>query len=187
MTKLTISQLAFIKKNKLVINDLFDATGLKAFEWKRKMKELGKLVAYGVNPCSASGHTLRTRAGHCVQCNSAVLAYSRRHSENGDVYVAWSKTGGIAKIGCARDANLRINSLIETCYGGQKDWSLELIYECSEAGLIETATHQLLRKHELKGITYLHDGRQQECSELFNCTLNKAKSALEKAVEEYLK
>ena len=186
MAKLSKTQLAFIAKMNLNIHDLFDASGLRAGEWKLKMKELGKLVAFGVTPCAASGHTLRTREGHCVLCNPAVLAYSRRHSDNGDVYVAWSKKGGIAKIGCAKDANLRILSLIETCYGGQNDWSLELIYECTEAGLIESTTHKLLKDHELKGVTYLRDGRLQECSELFSCTLNKAKSALETTIKEYL-
>lgn len=187
MAILTKTQLAFVAKMDLSVHDLFDASGLKASEWKLQMKELGKLVAFGVTPCIASGHTLRTRAGHCVQCNPAVLAYSRRHSENGDVYVAWSKKGRIAKIGCAKDANLRILSLIETCYRGQNDWNLELIYECTEAGLIESKVQKLLKEYELRGLKYLRDGRLQECSELFSCSLNKAKSALEATIKDYLK
>ena len=183
MAKLTKIQLNFIKKMEINVEDLFDASDLKSSEWKRQMKELGKLVAFGVTPCIAKGHSLRTRAGHCIQCNTAVLAYHRRYSDAGDVYVAWSQNGQMAKIGCAKNAYLRLESLIEAGYGGQRDWTLKLIYECLEAGAIENTAHDSLRRYALKGITYLRDGVQQECTELFKCTLRQAKAALEKGVK----
>lgn len=87
---------------KLNINDLFDATGLKASDWKIQMKALGNLVAFGVTPCLQYGNTLRTRAGHCLQCNTANLSYLKRMSESADVYVCWSKISHIAKIGLSK-------------------------------------------------------------------------------------
>lgn len=184
MARLTKEQLDFIKRMELMPDDLFDASGLRPAEWKHQMKQTGKLVAFGVTPCQAKGHSLRTRSGHCVQCNTAVLAYHKRYSKSGDVYLAWSPRGMIAKIGSATDADVRLKSLIDARYGGQKDWSLELIYECIEAGRLESLTHKLLRNYSLRGLTYSRDGRQQECTELFRCTLKQAKAALEKAVQE---
>ena len=98
MAKLTKSQLAFIQRMQLDSYSLFDASGLRARDWKLQMKELGKLVAFGVTPCSAGGHSLRTRAGHCLQCNTANLSFLKRMSDRGEVYVAWSSGAKIAKI-----------------------------------------------------------------------------------------
>jgi hypothetical protein len=70
---------------------------MKTWEWKQQMKGLGKLVAFGVYPCAAKGHTLRTRAGHCIQCNTANLSYLKRMNESADVYVAWSKGSKLVK------------------------------------------------------------------------------------------
>ncbi len=105
---------------------------------------------------------------------------------DGDVYVAWSRKGRVAKIGRAIDANVRVDSLRETSYGGLRDWTLHLIYECTESGLVEKNTHKILRAFKVKGVTYYHNGRKQACSELFSCTLYQAKSALNVAVTEYL-
>ena len=55
MAKLSKTQLAFIAKMDLKIHELFDASGLRTGEWKLQMKELGKLVAFGVKPCAARG------------------------------------------------------------------------------------------------------------------------------------
>jgi hypothetical protein len=187
MIKLTKSQLEFISKNGITTNDLFYVAGMKNSEWKQKMKDEGKLIAYGANPCTSGGHTLKTRAGHCPQCNPAAIAFLRRHSDEGDVYVAWSSKGKIAKIGCTKNAYSRIESLISTEYGGQTDWTLKLVYECTEAGLVEKLAQKILKKFAIKDILYVHDGKNQIANELFCCSIAQAKNALEQAVADYLK
>ncbi len=186
MTELTKSQIDFIKRCGLTADDVFNATGLKTKEWKRLMKESGKPLAYGVTPCASGGHTLRTRAGHCAQCNSAVVAFMTRHIDDGNVYVASSRNGKFVKIGCTKNAAERVRSLIKSCYGGQSDWKLELIYECSEAGLVEKNVQRILERHAAKGVEYIHEGRGQLATELFACSVAEAKAALEKAVRGHL-
>jgi hypothetical protein len=182
MSKLTASQLAFIKKMGLYIEDTFDATGLRHKEYKVQMKQLDKRIAYGVTPCEFASHTLRSASGICVQCNPATLAYQKRFLQRGDVYVAWSVSGKLAKVGCAKNSYERLKSLIETEYGGYSDWSLKLIYECEEVGLIEHQAKKILNKFSAQGYTYIRNGKNQKCTELFKCSLRKAKSALSIAV-----
>jgi len=182
MAKLTRIQLNFIKKMGLKIEDTLDATGLRTSEYKSEMQKKGKSIAYGVSACKKAGHTLKGRHGHCVQCHPQGLSHQRRYTESGDVYVAWSENGGFAKIGTAKNAYSRLSTLKKHKYGGQKDWTLELIYECTEAGTLENNVHKLLKKYELTGVLYRRE-LQTECTELFKCTLRQAKGALEKAVK----
>jgi hypothetical protein len=181
MARLNRTQLAFAKHMGLDSHHLFDASGLRTSEWKLQMKELGKLVAFGANPCSAEGHTMRTRAGHCAQCNPANLSYLRRMSLPGDVYVAWSKSTRMVKIGLATNAYTREKSLNKFKYAGVNDWEMKLIYECPNAGEIENKTHQILSKFALSGVTYNNGGVQRYCTEIFTCSLKTAMESLEVA------
>ncbi len=147
MAKLSKAQISFVQKMELSMDDLFNASGLNNKEYQEIMKEQGKLVAYGVTPCGAKGHTLRTRKGHCVQCNTANLDYLKRMSKIADVYVAWSHKKRIAKVGLSVDAYQRLSTLNEFKYGGIEDWQMKLIYTCENAGQIETATHQLKQEY----------------------------------------
>jgi hypothetical protein len=183
MAKLTKLQINFIQKMELNIHDLFDASGLRARDWKMQMKELGKLVAFGVTPCSSYGHTLRTRAGHCLQCNTANLSYLKRMSEAADVYVCWSEASKMAKIGLSKDSYKRLESLNYFKYGGVNDWELKLIYECDNAGEIENRAHRILSAYSKMGVTYMNVGVERYCSEIFKCTLEQATEALEEAIK----
>jgi hypothetical protein len=183
MAKLTKAQINFINEMKLNINDLFDATGLKASDWKIQMKALGKLVAFGVTPCLQYGHTLRTRAGHCLQCNTANLSYLKRMSESADVYVCWSKISQIAKIGLSKDSYKRVESLNYFEYGGANDWELKLIYVCDNAGEVESKAHKILSAYSKMGVSYMNVNVERFCTEIFKCTLEQAMDALEEAVK----
>ena len=186
MAKLSSKQKKLLSSYGYDQNDVFDATGMRAKDWKSKLTEFDKKFAIGVTACEKAGHSMRNRSGNCVECSPAILKFMSTYKTDGDVYVAWSRKGKIVKIGCAKDANLRVESLKDTCYGSQNDWKLELIYECTESGQVEKMTHNLLKEYKLSGISYFHNGRQQNCFELFNCSLLQAKTALNKAVKEYL-
>jgi len=185
MTGLTTSQLNFIKKINISSHELFDASGMKTWEWKQQMKGLGKLVAFGVYPCAAKGHTLRTRAGHCIQCNTANLSYLKRMNESADVYVAWSKGSKLVKIGLAKNAYERLKSINKFKYGGTGDWELKMIYECENAGEIELKTLQALAKFTEVGLIYRNGSVERYCSEVFRCKLKTATEALETAVSQH--
>jgi len=184
MAKLTKSQLAFIERMQLDSYSLFDASGLRARDWKVQMKELGKLVAFGVTPCSAGGHSLRTRAGHCLQCNTANLSFLKRMSDSGEVYVAWSTSSKIAKIGLSQNSYSRLESLNKFRYGGVSDWEMKLIYECENAGEVEFEVHRQLSVYAKTGISYMNGNVERFCTEIFKCKLKLAIDTLEKVVND---
>jgi len=183
MAKLSSTQLAFIEKMELNLYDLFDASGLRTSEWKLQMKQLGKLVAFGVTPCAAMGHSLRTRAGHCVQCNTANLSYLKRMHEEADVYVAWSKIAQMSKIGLSKDAYIRLESLNYFKYGGVNDWEMKLVYTCENAGEVESKAHRILSGYLNVGVKYMNGNVERFCTEIFKCRLKQALDALEQAVK----
>jgi hypothetical protein len=183
LATLTREQIAFIKKIGLAVGDAFDASGMQAKEWKLQMRDVGKVIAFGVTPCGNFGHSLRTRAGHCVQCNTANLGYLLRFSKRADVYVAWSSAGKLAKIGYSLDANSRSRTLNEWKYGGQDDWEIKLIYECDDAGRVEKIAQAKLARYRKQGITYMNGLVRRSCTELFKCKLVEAVKALESSVD----
>jgi hypothetical protein len=128
------------------------------------------------------GHSLRTRAGHCVQCNTANLSYLKRMSEEADVYVAWSKSSQIAKIGLSKDAYERLETLNYFKYGGVGDWEMKLIYTCENGGEVESEAHRILSEYSKVGVTYMNGKVQRFCTEIFKCRLSQALEALEQAV-----
>jgi hypothetical protein len=95
-------QIEFLKKHKISDAELFDASGLKRQQYQVIMEQENKKFAFGVDPCS-NGHALRTRAGHCIQCNTARIAFERRHSATGQVYIAGSLKGQSIKIGFTKE------------------------------------------------------------------------------------
>jgi hypothetical protein len=100
--RLTTEQLAFLESQFVPLSRTFDASGMTRREYQDEMKSLDLIVAYGVSACKARGHTLRTRAGHCCQCNTAALAFLLRFEDRGEVYVASSAKQGLTKIGVAK-------------------------------------------------------------------------------------
>lgn len=184
MARLTKQQTEFIQALGLSTRVAFDATGLKRTEWQQQMRELNKLLAFGVTPCAAQGHELRTRSGHCVQCNTANLGYLLRHVQDvrAEVYVAWSEASKLAKIGYSKNADERVSTLNKWRYGGQKDWKMVLIYEVDKAIAIEKMTQDRLSKSKKQGITYMNGTIERQCTEIFECPLPKAIKALEDVI-----
>src|SRR6202161_4571783 len=103
MATLTKEQLDFLYKHEVPLSRVGDATGMRTAEYQKCMKELDLWLAIGVRACKSAGHTLRTRAGHCAQCNTANLAFLRRYEDKGTVYVAQSHAIALTKVGAASD------------------------------------------------------------------------------------
>jgi hypothetical protein len=78
--------------------------------------------------CRAIGHRIRTRGGHCAQCNPANIGFTERETANGYVYIAGSRRGRFIKIGATRDVAQRERQLRTERYGGASDW-LVLVYD----------------------------------------------------------
>lgn len=122
-------------------------------------------------------HLLRTRHGHCVECNPASIAFQGRKSQEGFTYLAGSERTKQLKIGMAIDPQRRGHVINQLCYGGASDWKLLALVQSRNCGLIEYETQRILADHQVEG-TYLKDGREQACFELFRHSHREALKAL---------
>ncbi len=179
MATLTNEQKQFLEKQQVPLSRVFDASGLSPSTYRKIMSDLGMLIAIGVAPCKLSGHRMRTRAGHCVQCDTSKLAYLQRYDDDGHVYVATSIRAGLTKIGTANDASSRINTLNSHGYGGVNDWRLHQSFQCEKAGRIEFFAQSKLRSSRV-GRKYIKNGMEVECQELFSCDV---KIAIESVID----
>jgi hypothetical protein len=174
-------QMSFLKKHSIPLSQVFDASGLERQVYQATMHELDMLIAIGVSPCGKFGHTMKWRTGHCAQCNTQGIAFSRRLKEPGDVYVAESRATGLVKIGSAGDVHARIATLNHFGYGGVNDWRIRYYTPCNQAGSVEFEAQQLLKKYRTS-ISYLKSGTLVDCQELFECEASFAHQAVEIAL-----
>lgn len=181
VAKLTAEQLEFLKHHDIPLEKVFDASGLSAAVYNQRMKDGGYWIAFGVTPCGAAGHTLRTRHGQCIQCKPANLSYIKRHSLPGVVYVAYSLSERIVKIGTSQRSD-RIDHLNSYRYGGASDWMKHYSVPCDDAGKVETTAHTILSAFSVRGRSYFKDGGWISCDELFSCSVEQAVEAVKSAL-----
>ena len=177
MAELRPDQQAFLTANRIPLSAVFDASGLSKSQYSPIMKSMEKWVAIGVTPCNKFGHQMRTRAGHCMQCNELAHVFLQRHINPGEVYIAGSNKGAFIKIGTAKSSLNRINSLNSIGYGGVDDWKLILVMQVKDAGLIEFVAQKSISEFAYP-TSYLRDGKKVECVETFRCKYSRAKTAL---------
>jgi len=139
MSRLTTKQYIFLKKHNVDLRYMFNANGINKSEYRQIMKELNKYVAFNVVACRKSGHTLRTRTGHCIQCDTARLAFIKRHVSKGKVYIAGSKA-----------VEVRQESLNRKKYAGYEDWVILFAIVSKYAGKIESMANMTLSKYAYK-------------------------------------
>jgi len=159
---------------------MFNANGINKSEYRQIMKELNKYVAFNVVACRKSGHTLRTRTGHCIQCDTARLAFIKRHVSKGIVYIAGSKEGEIMKVGYSKAVEVRQESLNRKKYAGYEDWVILFAIVSKYAGKIESMANMTLNKYAYK-LEYYHNGEWQDSYETYTCTFAKAKESVLKS------
>lgn len=183
MATLSSAQLQFLERQAIPLSRVFDASGMSKSEYQQVMSDLGMIVAFGVSPCREAGHTLRTRAGHCAQCNTAALAFVMRYDDRAEVYVACSSQIALTKIGAANGYQERMRSLNSQGYGGATDWNVNFHFECEKAGRVEFLAQQKLNQYRVTR-AYVKTGRAVACQELFDCNVTLAVKAVKKAAME---
>lgn len=167
MLRLTNIQAAFLQQHDIPLTDVLDAQGMSTKEYKERMSSRGYVVAVGVTPCRAHGHTMRGANGHCVMCKPANLTYRKRYREAGYVYVAATRErNDIVKVGYCTDIKHREATLNSSEYGGYTGWKIIASRQAEEKGVLENAIHQKLKPFAFK-TTYFHDNHQQATNELF--------------------
>lgn len=165
---LTNEQLTFLMHHNIPLDKVMDATGLARTEYATFMSQEGMLVACGVTPCREAGHTLRTRKGHCAQCNPAAIAFLKRWNESASIYIAESVSKGLCKVGSASNAPKRIEQLNRIGYGEADDWSAFSIISVPGAGKIESLVHKELAGYREIG-KYRSHRYNASCVEIFEC------------------
>jgi hypothetical protein len=177
MASLSPDQLFFLQTQNIPLSSLFDASGMRTADYQAVMKAEGKSFAYGVAPCGSGGHTLRTRRGHCIECDHARIAFMLRHDKRAYVYIAASYAGKLIKIGSSGDVADRTKKLCEYLYGGYGDWQVLSTAATDAAGRIECNVHSRLAQYSVAG-EYIRAGHRQNCYELFRCDFSDARDAL---------
>jgi hypothetical protein len=177
MVTLTDSQARFLRSQQIPESAIFDASGMSRRRYQYEMEIEEKLFAIGVAPCKKGKHTIRTRNGHCIQCNTANIAFVNRHYQDAYVYIAGSRKERVIKIGCSATPWNREALLNQRGYGGISDWCLLFYARFPNAGKIEFFAHHRLSKFASYR-TYFRESIQVECREIFSCGYSEARDAL---------
>jgi hypothetical protein len=169
-------ELAFLRRHRISPDDVYDGRNESKLAWQMGARDNGKTLILG-SPCRASGHRLRTRAGHCAQCDPKKITYQRRWRARSYVYIAGSLAAGLIKVGVAADTMHRENVLRRIRYGNVEDWELLAHVEVEEGGRIEYETLMRLGRQRVFK-SYQKDGYSQVGGELLLCSFSAALSAL---------
>jgi hypothetical protein len=189
----TDEELAFLSRQGFSLEQVHDGRREGKRTRERKAKEAGKILILTSTPCRAERHRIRTRAGHCAQCKTANIGFTRRETATGYVYIAGSLRQRFIKVGVASDIWQRENQLRTERYGGASDWRI-LVYSIARnmQQREREISSQIRGERIYRG--YIKDGYEQTATEIIRCPFSAALSAyaevlglLETARLEYLK
>jgi len=161
---ITDAEYVFLASQKILVSHVYDARGRAATAWGDDAKREGFM--FGLSEPCYQGHRLRSRAGHCIQCDTARIAYARRYADPGYVYIAASKAEKLLKVGCCVDPEQRQRNLNFHAYGGTGDWQIIAWCKTASMGQIEFDIQKQLVDLSTER-SYKKDGRDQIARELF--------------------
>jgi hypothetical protein len=173
----TEEELRFLRWHRLDQEDVYDGRFQSKRGREAAAKREGKDLVLTSVPCRAAGHRIRTRAGHCFQCDPLKLVYQVRHSKSGYVYVAGSLSGRVIKIGTAEDIPQRSHQLRAEQYGGFGDWRILFSIKVSEAGRVEHDASARVPGRRIYR-SYFKDGVEQTAIEVLECSFSAAVKAV---------
>ena len=177
MAQLSKEQIAFLKEQGISPNQVFDAsfTG-KKLDVQKKMSERELSFYFGHSACRSGGHTLKTKAGHCIQCDTSRIAYQLRNHAAGFVYLAYSQSKKLVKIGFTKNPpEERAELLNREQYATAIDWEIKKQAKFDkDAGKKEFTIHSRLDSFQ-KPVAYeKYKGQMVDCREVFSCPLDVA-------------
>jgi hypothetical protein len=184
---LSPDEISFLMQHGCSEEDVYDGRGQSKDSRAIDAKEAGKhLVLCGVigrGICRRKGHRLRTRAGHCIQCNPLNIVYQKREDTPGYVYIAGSLSGRVIKIGTTGDLNQRENRMRAEGYGGSKDWIVLASVYVSHGGAFERAASSRVNGKRVYRM-YTKDGIEQGAVELHLCSFSEALRAITEVLSD---
>ncbi|MDH2353333.1 GIY-YIG nuclease family protein [Bradyrhizobium sp. SSUT112] len=178
---LTASELSFLRSQGLGPDDVMDVRRLPQWLWFQRIKEEGKTIALG-SRCRKAGHRLRSTRGHCVQCDTKILAFAGRYALKQYLYIAGSLRARLIKIGVCRDLQQRLRQICAERHGDARDWEVIYAVHIERAAEIEERVLNRLAEYSFYS-TYWKDGNIQQSIELRRCTISQAIEAMTAALE----
>ncbi|THK37644.1 GIY-YIG nuclease family protein [Ensifer sp. MPMI2T] len=178
---LTKDELEFLKSQSLTTSDVYDGRGQSSAAWKAGVRAAGQTVVIGT-PCKEKGHRLRTRSGHCAQCDTAKLGYQKRHNTEGYIYIAGSRSAKLLKVGTCVDIEQRRKNLRHQAYGNITDWEMLFTVKVDAGGRIEADALSRLAKYKVVRM-YEKDGRKQEAAEMLKTSFSVALAAVQETLK----
>jgi hypothetical protein len=173
---LTENELRFLRSQGLGPDDVMDVRRMPQWLWFQRIKEEGKTIALG-SKCRKAGHRLRSTKGHCVQCDTKVLAFAGRFNLKQYLYVAGSLKARLLKIGVCKDLSQRIRQICTERHGDARDWEILYAVEIERAGELEDRVLGWLGEYSIYS-TYWKDGVLQQSIELRRCSISQAMEAM---------
>jgi hypothetical protein len=184
MAELDYEQIDFLEKMGIEDYEVFDAEGWERRDYISHMKEYDYVVAIGVSECKY-GHSMRTRSGHCAMCNNGRnLAHQMNYHSSKDIYVAYSSSKELIKIGVSEDHENRINQMNSYGYAGIYDWECVFSQWVRNSGRIESIAHESLKDYRYD-LTYYRGFDIEVSREVFQCTIEEAIEVVEEAIDYY--
>jgi hypothetical protein len=175
VTNLTSNQIDFLKSHNIPLSSVFDASGMRTSDWKEWMKDHEFQFAHGVSECKNRHESIRTRAGHCIQCDHTRIAFMKRNDQEGSIFVAGSASCRLLKLTNASDSHGRLDTLNSQRYGQVADWvMLANAKLVKNAGSVEAVIASRLERFRVGGVYYEKQGRHQQCYDLFACSISTA-------------
>lgn len=179
MSEFTDGIKRFLATQGIAEEEVLDASRISRRLYKTVMELEGKLFAVVRAPCYR-GHYLKSRAGHCIQCDTRRIAFTRRHYREAYVYIAGSRTERVLKIG-STGAPWNKESYLNTIgYGGIVDWKVLYFRKVPDAGKVEFSVQKRLAACASTR-KYFREGVEVKCREIFACGYLTARKALSSA------
>lgn len=178
MLNLTFEQDAFLKKYKIPISFIYDATWVRPKDFKIIMKDLWKKVAIWVNPCWKCSYSIKDRHNHCLFCHPENLSFSTRNDTYAYVYVAGSLKENILKVWMTEDLQDRKKHLNDNKYWWINDWEILYKWKYKNSGDIETFVLSELKEY-LSNTTYNYYWKEQRCYETFSCSFRTVRKIID--------
>jgi hypothetical protein len=157
-------------------SEVLDASRMSSRRYKGAMEREDKLFAMVSNPCY-QGHYLKNRSGHCIQCDTARIAFIKRHYKDAYVYIVGSRSERVLKIGYSDTPWDRGPHLNHLGYGGISDWKVLYYARFPDAGKVEFNVHNALAAFASPR-KYFREGVETDCREIFACAYITVRNAL---------
>ncbi|CAM8391490.1 Bacteriophage T5, Orf172 DNA-binding [Candidatus Methylopumilus planktonicus] len=184
MAELDFEQIEFLEKMGIEDFEVLDAEDWERRDYIPYMKENDYAVAIGVSECKY-GHTMRTRSGHCAMCNNGRnLAHQINFHTSKDIYVAYSSSKNVIKIGISDDYEKRIDQMNSYGYGGIYDWECVFSEWVRNSGRIESLAHESLKEYRYD-LSYMRGSTIEVSREVFECSIEDAIDAVNDAIDSY--